>query len=124
MPPPIHQFRPFVGYTEPQWHQARAMWTDVGFIERWADDTICEIDTGNGRFLANLNPHHDVKRAGMMHLWVENVDDWWAHIEPLKLQDRFPGVKVAAPSVTDWNWRLVYIWDPGGWLFHIGQPNE
>lgn len=122
--PTVRHFRPFLGYTEAQWYDARTLFKDLGFKENWAHEVICEIDTGTGRFLAARNMDHDPKRAGMMHLWVESVDDWWAHIEPMKLNERYAGVKVAEPALMDWDWRILFLWDPGGWLWHIGEPND
>ncbi|MEL6475879.1 MAG: hypothetical protein AAFR17_01020 [Pseudomonadota bacterium] len=123
--PAIRDFRPFLGYTPEDWPVARRFYKELGFKENWALDTICEIDTGIGhRFLSAQHIGYDRKIAGMVQFWVESVDDWWAHIEPLKLEDSYPGVKVAAPSITSWDWKMIFIWDPGGWLLHIGHPRD
>ncbi|MEM7059068.1 MAG: hypothetical protein AAF557_15890 [Pseudomonadota bacterium] len=121
--PAIKDFRPFLGYTPDDWPVARDFHKDLGFKENWALENIAEFDTGIGhRYLMALHIGYDRRNAGMVQFWVESVDDWWAHLEPLKLDERYPGTKVAAPSVTDWNWNMIYIWDPGGWLLHIGHP--
>ncbi|MEM8775784.1 MAG: hypothetical protein AAGF53_12175 [Pseudomonadota bacterium] len=123
--PAIKDFRPFLGYTSEDWPVARQFYSDLGFKENWALENICEIDTGIGhRFLLAMHVGYEKRTAGMVQFWVDSVDDWWEHIKPLDLEAKYSGVKVAAPSLTDWNWRLIYIWDPGGWLLHIGQPNE
>ena len=80
-------------------------------------DNACEFDTGIGqRFLVTL--HHGLERsnAGMLSLWVESVDDWQAYLKSLELDKKYPGVKVADPTITEWGWRILYVWDPGGYL--------
>lgn len=123
--PPIRDFRPFLGYAPETWPVARRFFAAIGFHENWARSDICEIDTGIGhRFLCASTVGKDPKTAGMVQFWVESVDDWWGHLEPLDLEAQFPGVNVVAPHVTEWNWRMIYLFDPGGWLLHIGHPME
>lgn len=127
--PPIRDFRPFLGYAPETWPKicrgARRFYKTLGFQETWALDNICEIDTGIGhRSLCALTVGKDSKTAGIVQFWVEKVEAWWAHIDAPNLPEAFPGVRVAAPSLTEWGWRLIYIWDPGGWLLHIGHPAD
>ena len=60
----------------------------------------------------------------MMHLWVDSVDDWYDYLMPMKLDREFTGVKIAEPVVAEWGWRILYVWDPGGWLLHIAEPHS
>ncbi len=122
--PEIRDFRPFLGYGPDDYERAKEFYIDLGFTRIWDSDVACEYDTGIGhRFLVTLHHGLDRDRAGMLHFWVENVDDWQAYLEPKKLADKYPGVKLAEPSVTDWGWRILYVWDPGGYLLHFAEPH-
>jgi uncharacterized glyoxalase superfamily protein PhnB len=54
-----------------------------------------------------------------MHLWVENVDEWWTHISAAAA--RF-GISVEEPADRTWGMRDFPVIDPSGVLWRIGQP--
>ena len=122
--PALKDFRPFLGYNDDDYESAKEFYADIGFKKLWDDgNSACEFDTGIGhRFLITLHHGLDRDRAGMMSLWVEDVDAWKAYLKPKKLDEKYSRVKVAEPTITEWGWRILYVWDPGGWLLHIGQP--
>ena len=123
--PALKDFRPFLGYGPDDYVVAKAFYGDLGFELLWESDNACEFDTGSGqRFLVTL--HHGLERshAGMLSLWVESVDEWQAYLQGLALDQKYPGVKVAEPTITEWGWRILYVWDPGGYLLHIGEPHS
>jgi len=121
--PSIKDFKPFLGYGPEDFEAAKQFYRDIGFSVLWENDTVCTFDTGIGhRFLVTLHHGLDRSSAGMMQLWVDDVDTWQAHLAGLYLPEKYPGVKVAEPTVTEWGWRILYVWDPGGYLWHIGEP--
>lgn len=123
--PVLRDFKPFLGYGPEDFQRAKAFYLDIGFKLLWDGGDACEFDTGIGhRFLVTL--HHGLERssAGMLHLWVESVDAWDAYLKAKELEKKFPGVKVAEPTITDWGWRILYVWDPGGYLLHIAEPHS
>ena len=121
--PGLKDFRPFLGYGPDDYVAAKAFYQELGFKLLWESDNACEFDTGIGqRFLVTLHHGLDRSNAGMLSLWVESVDEWQAYLKPLQLDKKYPGVKVAEPTITEWGWRILYVWDPGGYLLHIGEP--
>jgi len=124
--PTLHDFQPFLGYNEHDYENAKAFYQDFGFEMLWDDgSSACGFDTGIGhRFLVTLHYGLERSRAGMLQLRVDDVDHWYEYLKPKQLDQKYPDVKIAEPSVTEWGWRILYVWDPGGWLLHIGQPHS
>jgi len=63
-------------------------------------------------------PKH--KSNFQMHMLVENVDDWHAHVRSSGVQDRF-GVDVGEPEDRPWAMRDFTLLDPSGVLWRIAQ---
>ncbi len=123
--PAIRDFKPFLGYAPEDFESAKLFYEDVGFEKIWDGGDACCFDTGIGhRFLVTLHHGLDRSSAGMMQLWVESVDNWYDYLMPKQLDLKYPGVKIAEPTVAAWGWRILYVWDPGGWLLHIAEPHS
>ena len=123
--PMMKDFRPFLGYSPEDFGPAKAFYQELGFKLLWDSDNACEFDTGIGqRFLVTLHHGLDRSNAGMLSLWVSSVDEWQAYLKPMQLDKKYRGVKVAEPTITQWGWRILYVWDPGGYLLHIGEPHS
>ena len=122
--PAVAFFRPFLVCTPETFSPSIAFYQRLGCKLLWKNDTGAEFGFGSGdqRFLVTL--HHGLvpTRVGVFHLEVENVDAWHNHIESLNLPALFPGVRYSSPEITEWGWRLFYVWDPAGTLLHIGKP--
>lgn len=56
----------------------------------------------------------------MMHLLVQDVDAWWAHIEKSEIVNKY-GVKIWPIQLQSWGMRDFCITDPSGVLWRIGQ---
>jgi hypothetical protein len=106
--------------------QKRRKWGANGCQRLWRNDSAAEFEFGSGsqRFLVTL--HHGLvpTRVGVFYLEVEDVDVWHRHIESLDLPSVFPGVRYSSPEITEWGWRLFYLWGPAGTLLHIGKPAQ
>jgi len=125
--PLIRDFKPFLGYGPEDYEPAKAFYQAIGFEMLWANGPASEFDTGIGhRFLVTRHEGAgDMRaRAGMMNLWVDSVDEWQTYLGALDLSNRFPGVRIADPEITEWGLRILYLWDPGGWLWHIAEPAD
>jgi hypothetical protein len=57
----------------------------------------------------------------MMFIFVESVDLLWPDLLALKLEQDFPGVRLAGPKDYDWGLREIHIIDPSGVLWHIAN---
>jgi hypothetical protein len=122
--PAIKHFRPFLVSSPETYKPCRDFYVKIGFELLWESDTVAEFKTGFGdhRFLLTL--HHGLvpTRVGVFHIQVDDVDEWYEHLNSLDLSSEFPTVKIAAPEITEWGWRLFYVWDPAGTLLHFGVP--
>ena len=56
----------------------------------------------------------------MMQLLVENVDDWYAHVQSQGVAEAF-GVRVDAPVNQAWAMRDFVLFDPSGVLWRVAQ---
>jgi len=91
----------------------------------WEDHNICEVDTGQGfRFLLLYEYLEQLGHHLMLHLWVDNVDDWYQHLKSKNLAEKYPGVEVPEPQVAAWGWRIVYLRDPAGQVWHVAEPHS
>lgn len=56
----------------------------------------------------------------MMHILVEDVDAWWAHVQNSQVVSKY-GVKVTPIEIQPWRMRDFCLFDPSGVLWRIGQ---
>ena len=78
-------------------------------------------DSGPHAFL--LQDYYVEEWAGnfMMHMLVEGLDDWWAHISCLGLAAKYGVEPPRAPKMESWGLRVAYVIDPCGVLWHIAE---
>jgi hypothetical protein len=117
LPSPVTDLKAFVPARDPA--LARRFYTDLGFIVRFANDEIAELELGGFRFL--LQTFYVAEHAGnfMMSLTVADLDAWWEHVQRLDLPARYPGIMCKPPAVQPWGLRVLYLSDPTGVLWHI-----
>lgn len=125
--PHIRDFRPFLICNADNYENTKSFYAELGFRKLWDDGrSACEFATGFGsqRFLVTL--HHDIEptRNAMLQFWVDDAEAWYDHITDLQLEERYAGVKVNAPAVTDWGWLITYVTDPSGVLLHFAEPHS
>ena len=81
------------------------------------------MDTNHGyKFLIRNRYNKELAENLMLQIWVENVDEWELFLNNLKLDEKYPSVKISKPTIEPWGWKIIYVWDPAGVLLHIGQP--
>ena len=56
----------------------------------------------------------------MMHLLVNNADDWWQRMVDNKLEDKY-GVALGTPEDREWGMRDFTLIDPAGVCWRIGH---
>ena len=47
-----------------------------------------------------------------MHVLVENLQDWWAHIASLDLASRYGAASPRPPKLEPWGLLVAYVFDP------------
>jgi hypothetical protein len=101
------------------YERAIDFYVEVGFQLDWKADGYCAFKNGKCRFLLQNNPNNWGKDNFMMVLEVENLDDWWTHLERLELPKRYEGVKLRGPEIYPWGNREIHLIDPCEVLWHI-----
>jgi len=100
---------------------AKQFYLDLGFKLNWAGEQVAEFEAGGFRFLLQkffVQQHAD---NFMMHLMVDDADDWWQYIEAAGLTTKYPGIAVKPPAMQPWGLRVLYLTDPSGVLWHIAD---
>lgn len=96
-------------------------YTDIGFTANLSNQEVTEFKIGDFRFL--LTPYYvkEFAENSMMQLTVKNVDDWWRRLNQLEITKRYPGITFKEPAVQPWGLKVLYLSDPAGVLWHIGE---
>ncbi len=92
----------------------------IGF-EKLLDADVAIFRLGSSGFI--LQRVDEDQRAGnfMMQLMVDDLDEWWAHIERLDLATAFGVQPPRPPALQPWGLRVAYVFDPSGVLWHIAE---
>jgi catechol 2,3-dioxygenase-like lactoylglutathione lyase family enzyme len=100
--------------------KSKAFYEALGFT-KILDGDIGIFEIGHTGFI--LQALYDEKWAEhtMMHLLVDDLDAWWAHIQSLDLPGKFGVPAPKPPAMQPWGLRIVYLVDPAGILWHIAQ---
>jgi len=92
----------------------------LGF-EKLLDTSVAIFRMGRGEFLLQNYYQKDWAENFMMQLMVDDLDEWWQHIESLELPARFGVAPPKAPALQPWGLRIAYVTDPSGVLWHVAQ---
>lgn len=97
----------------------------LGFEIPWANEDLAYVRHGGTSFL--LQAFYEPAHANnfQMHLLVENIDDWHAHVIASGIATRF-GVDIGTPEDRPWAMRDFTLVDPSGVVWRIAQniPRE
>jgi hypothetical protein len=103
------------------YHLAKQFYADLGFTLNWGNDQVAEFEVGAFRFLLQNFHVREFADNFMMHLQVDDADDWWQHIEAASLKTKYPSIAVKPPTLQPWGLRVLYLTDPTGVLWHIAD---
>jgi len=100
---------------------SRQFYLDLGFTEKWGNDEVCELELGGFRFLLQNFYVEEHAENFMMHLMVEDADEWWERIKALRLAEKYSLYMAKPPTLQPWGLRVLYLTDPTGVLWHIAD---
>ncbi|MEO7432592.1 MAG: VOC family protein [Dokdonella sp.] len=100
--------------------RSKAFYQAIGFAMPWSDDDLAYLNAGDCSFLLQRFHVDDHARNFQMHLLVDNVDDWHAHVVAQDIGTRF-GVDIGEPEDRPWAMRDFTLTDPSGVLWRIAQ---
>jgi hypothetical protein len=99
---------------------SKRFYETLGF-EKVLDGEVAIFNAGSGGFILQRRFHEGWAENCMMQLMVDDLDAWWAHIEPLDLASKFGVPAPRAPAMQPWGLRIAYVVDPSGVLWHVAQ---
>lgn len=92
----------------------------LGFQIPWSSEDMAYVHHGDTSFLLQAFNEPAFISNYQMHLLVENVDDWHAHVIESGVAERF-GVRVDSPENQPWGMRDFPLFDPSGVLWRVAQ---
>lgn len=92
----------------------------LGFENPWSSEDLAYVRYGDTSFLLQAFGEPGFVENYQMHMLVENVDDWHAHVLAAGVVARF-GVQVGAPENRPWAMRDFTLFDPSGVLWRVAQ---
>ena len=112
------EIKPFVPATD--FEKSKEFYRAIGFEIPWSSDDLAYVRYGNTSFLLQAFNEPAFIKNYQMHLLVDNVDDWHAHILGTEVVRRFD-VKVGEPEDRPWAMRDFTLLDPSGVLWRVAQ---
>jgi catechol 2,3-dioxygenase-like lactoylglutathione lyase family enzyme len=103
--------------------RSKAFYLALGFEIPWSSEDLAYVRFGCTSFLLQAFNHPRFVSDFQMHLLVENVADWYAHVLASGIVERF-GVRVEAPQDQLWAMRDFPLFDPSGVLWRVAQNGE
>ena len=116
----IKELRPFVPARD--FDKSLAFYEALGFTSQRLGPDLAEMRMGAHSFL--LQNYHVPAYAEnfVMHMIVDDVDAWWAHIVSMKIEDTYGTTwKPRAPALQTWGLIVAFVADPSGVLWHFAQ---
>ena len=99
---------------------SKQFYLTLGFELPWSSDDLAYVRHGNTSFLLQAFDHPEFIKDYQMHLLVESVDDWHAHLVATGIAERFK-VSIGTPQDQAWGMRDFTLFDPSGVLWRIAQ---
>lgn len=100
--------------------QSKAFYLALGFRMNPIDDELAYFNHGDCAFLLQNFHADDHTKNFVMHLLVQNVDDWHAHVLSTGVVERF-GARVGPLVDQPWKMRDFALHDPSGVLWLVAQ---
>jgi hypothetical protein len=100
--------------------KSKQFYSAIGFEIPWSSDDLAYVRLGETSFLLQAFNHPDFIKNYQMHLVVENVEDWHAHLKSIGIEEQF-GVRMGSPEDQPWAMRDFTLFDSSGVLWRIAQ---
>ena len=113
----VKSLRPFVPAKD--FETSKRFYADLGFRIEPLDDTIAEAHLEEHSFLLQDYYVEQWAENFVMHMVVDDLEQWWRHIASLNLAERYGVQAPRAPKAEPWGLTVVYVFDPCGVLWHI-----
>ncbi len=99
---------------------SKQFYRDLGFTMASEGGGVAYFHFGHVSFLLQDYCAEGLAENFMMHILVEDVDAWWAHVQASGVIGRY-GVRCTEMAVQPWRMKDFCLSDPAGVLWRIGQ---
>jgi len=89
--------------------RGKRFYETLGFEARALGPTLAEMKSGTHSFLLQDFYVPQYANNFVMHMFVDNLDGWWAHFETLRLEKSFRVRAPIAPRREPWGLRVAYV---------------
>jgi hypothetical protein len=117
--PTVIALRPFLPSKDFQ--KSQQFYGDLGFQVSSLGDDLALAELEGHSFLLQNYFDERFSNGLMMHLLVNNLDEWWSKVRSLRLAERYGVKEPAPPRDESWGLTVLYVIDPAGVLWHIAQ---
>lgn len=102
---------------------SQAFYKALGFSIPWQDENLAYVHLEHTAFLLQKVSTPEFAHQFQMHLLVEDVDAWHAHVSKQDIAGQF-GVAMGALCQQPWRMRDFTLTDPSGVLWRIAQNTD
>jgi predicted lactoylglutathione lyase len=88
---------------------------------RAEDDGIAELELVGCRFYLQNYYNKEWADNFMLHVTVENAQDWWQHASSVIADGGYKSARVKKPQEQPYGALVTHVWDPSGVLLHFAQ---
>lgn len=114
----IRSIRPFIGARD--FEVSRRFYRAMGFKETELSPVLSVFGLQGFSFYLQDSYIPDWVENTMVFMEVDNIFSFWDELIELKLEEKFPFVRLTAVRHFDWG-SECYLHDPSGILWHFGQ---
>ena len=98
---------------------SKAFFQDLGFDVKWEAEGLAELEFGSAAFLLQDFHNQEMQENLMLLVSVNDLDDWWKHIQSSGVLTRYEGVRAKEPTHYPWGQREIHLVDPAGVCWHF-----
>ena len=116
----LHSLKPFIP-SGADFEQSKQFFLDLGFQKNWESDGYAEFALGGCAFILQDFDHAEMQSNLMMHVSVDDLDEWWKHVQASGVVERYASVRAKEPTEFPWGIREVHLIDPAGVCWHFAS---
>ena len=121
MEPKLNSLRTFIG--SKNFKISQAFYKDLGFAESKISEKMSVFVNGHIGFYLQDYFVKEWLNNSMLLAEVDNVEDYWSFLVELKLDVKYPEIKLIPIQENDWGKECQLI-DPSGILWHFAKFNK
>lgn len=106
-----------------RFEHSKRFYKDIGFTMDWSSDELAQFRRGPTSFMLQNFYAKDLAENLVMHLLVQSVDAWWAHLVNAGIGEKYQ-VRLVPPHQQPWRMRDFVLTDPSGVLWRIAQKTR